>query len=262
MKIHRIKAVIRRHLYDVRHNIDRTTEVFYWPILDVIVWGFFSLYLSTNNTLGPSIINFLMGAIILWSVFYSFQRDFAVAFLEELWSRNLLNIFSTPITIWEYLVGVASISIFKIIIGSSIASLFALLFYSFNIFPHLILFLPFVLNLLLFAAAVGICITALILRYTTKVQFLAWSFAGLLQPVSCVFYPITALPQWLQSIAWFLPTAHSFEGMRQVLTNGTFSSMHFWWGLALNIVYFALAIVIFKKVFEITKKKGLLVKLA
>ncbi|OGC81634.1 MAG: hypothetical protein A2V81_05190 [Candidatus Abawacabacteria bacterium RBG_16_42_10] len=261
MKIHRIKAVMRRHLYDIRHNIDRSMDVFYWPIIDVIVWGFFSFYISTNNTFGPSIINFLMGAIILWSIFYAFQRDFAVGFLEELWSRNLLNIFSTPITMWEYLTGVASISIFKIIIGSFTASLCALIFYSFNIFPHILLLIPYVLNLLFFAAAIGICITALILRYTTKVQILAWSFAGLLQPVSCVFYPLSSLPQWLQSIAWFLPTAHAFEGMRQVLTDSTFSSTYFWWALILNIFYFPISLVIFKKTFEATKIRGLLVKL-
>lgn len=261
MKIHRIQAVILRHLYDARHNLDRVIDIFYWPLMDVIIWGFFSLYISTNNISGLSIVGLLLGAIVLWGIFASFQREFAFGFLEELWSRNLLNIFSSPITIWEYLVGLAFINIFKIIIGSLIAALFAWFFYTFNIFPHTFILLPFIFNLLFFAAAIGILITSLILRYTTKLQAFAWSISGLLQPVSCVFYPVTALPEWLQSIAWFLPTTHSFEGMRQVLTSGTFNSENFWWALLLNAFYFIFAIFLFKKVFEITKNKGLLVKL-
>lgn len=262
MKLYRTKAIILRHLYDARHNLDRIVEMFYWPILDVVIWGFFTFYMSANYQLGTNIVSFLLGAIILWGIFYGFQRDLAVGLLEEIWSRNFSNLFSTPLTIWEYLTGLISISIFKMFVGFMTASLIAFWLYTFNIFHLLLIFLPFILNLLIFAAAVGICITSLILRYSTRIQILVWSFAGLLQPVSCVFYPMNILPSWLQSIAWFLPTAHSFEGMRQVFAQGTFSSTHFWWGFVPNILYFSLAIVIFKTVFENARKKGLLVKLA
>ena len=109
------------------------------------------------------------------------------------------------------------------------------MFYAFDIFPKLPAFLPFMLNLMLFALALGIIITGLIFRYTTKIQGLAWSFAGLLMPLSCVLYPLKSLPMYLRPIAWMLPTTHSFEGMRQVLAGGGFSARHFGWGLALNV---------------------------
>ncbi len=115
-------------------------------------------------------------------------------------------------------------------------------------------------NLLLFALALGIAITGMIFRYTTKIQALAWSFAGLLMPVSCVMYPMSSLPKWLQDVAWMLPTAHSFEGMRQVLAGNGFSPLHFWWGAGLNVVYFAIAIAFFGWIFEKARSRGLLVK--
>src|SRR3989344_2489326 len=223
MRAHRIKAVIRRHLYEARRNFDRISEIFYWPVIDIIIWGFLTIYLAREENLGLTFVSFLLGATILWGTFFVFQRDLALGFLA--------------------------------------ASLFSLLFYSFNIFPYIIQFLPFFFNLIFFAFSIGLIITALIVRYTTKIQMLAWSFSGLLQPVSCVFYPLRTLPKFLQAIAWYLPTTHAFEGMRQIISGGGFSSQNFWWGIYLNIIYLILAVLFFGYIFKIAKDKGLLVKL-
>lgn len=261
MKIHRIQSIILRHFYELRRNFDRVTDMVYWPILDVMVWGFFTVYLAKNETLGTSIVQFLLGATVLWSVFYSFQRDMAVGFLDELWSRNLLNLFATPLSILEYITGLIIINIAKVCVGFFFAAGLALILYSFNIFPFALQLLPYFFNLLFFGLSLGIGITALIFRYTTKVQGFAWSFSGLLQPVSCVFYPLSTLPVFMQKIAWFLPTTHIFEGMRQILAHHGFSFPHFWWGFGLNILYFLFSLFLFRFIFDAAKKRGLLVKL-
>ncbi len=143
----------------------------------------------------------------------------------------------------------------------SCAALIAWVSYAFDIFPMLPMFLPFMLNLVLFALALGIIITGLIFRYTTKIQGLAWSFAGLLMPLSCVLYPLKSLPSYLRPAASMLPTTHSFEGMRQVLAGGGFSARDFEWGLALNVGYFVFALIFFRWIFESARSRGLLVKL-
>ena len=140
-------------------------------------------------------------------------------------------------------------------------SLIAWLCYSFNIFPSLQGFVPYLLNLVLFAMALGVITTGLIFRYTTRIQGLAWSFASLLMPVSCVFYPISSLPQWLHPVAWALPTTHVFEGMRQTLSGAGFSAFHFEWALGLNTIYFAFAVFFFRRIFESARARGLLVKI-
>jgi len=261
MKYHRIAAVVQRHYYEARRNVDRITDMIYWPVLDIIVWGFFTIYLTRTNVMQPTLVSFLLGAAILWGLFYAFQRDMAVGFLDELWSRNLINLFSTPLTVGEYVTGLILVNFAKALIGFAAASAVAWLFYAFNIFPLMLAFLPYLLNLILFALSLGVLITGLIFRYTTRIQGLAWSFAGLLQPVSCVFYPISALPGLLRDVAWMLPTSHSFEGMRQVLAGGGFSSAQFWWGLGLNAAYFIVAVVFFRWIFEKARIRGLLVKL-
>jgi ABC-2 type transport system permease protein len=260
MKIHRINAVIVRQLYEARRNFDRLTDMVWWPVLDIILWGFFTLYLTHGKGLQPSIVSLMLGAAILWTMFYSFQRDMAVGFIDELWSRNLINLFSTPLTVSEYMVGLIIVNLLKVMFGLVASSAIAWAAYSFDILPWLPKFIPYMANLLLFALALGIAITGMIFRYTTKIQTLAWSFAGLLMPVSCIFYPISSLPKWLQTVAWMMPTAHSFEGMRDVMAGKGFSPLHFWWGAGLNVVYFALAIAFFIWIFEKARSRGLLVK--
>ena len=260
MKLHRINAVIVRHIYESRRNFDRVVDMIWWPVLDIVMWGFFTVYLSHNNRLQPNTVSCLLGGIILWGTFYSFQRDMAIGFIDELWCRNLINLFSTPLTLAEYMAGLLTVCMMKVMVGLLAASAIAFAAYSFDIVPWLPKFIPYMANLLFFALALGIAITGLIFRYTTKIQALAWGFAGLLMPVSCVMYPMSSLPRWLQGIAWAMPTAHSFEGMRQVLDGKGFSPLHFWWGVGLNVVYFAVAIVFFGWIYEKARNRGLLVK--
>jgi ABC-2 type transport system permease protein len=260
MKLHRINAVIVRHGYEARRNFDRVVDTLWWPVLDIVLWGFFSIYLMHGKGLQPNIVSLMLGAAILWTMFYSFQRDMAVAFIDDLWCRNLINLFSTPLTLSEYMAGIIAVCILKVMVGLAAASAIAWAAYSFDILPWLPKFIPYIANLLFFALAIGIAITGMIFRYSTKIQALAWGFAGLLMPVSCIFYPVSSLPKWLQDVAWMMPTAHSFEGMRQVLAGKGFSPLHFWWGAGLNAVYFALAVWFFTWIFEKARSRGLLVK--
>jgi ABC-2 type transport system permease protein len=261
MKLHRIMAVILRHTGESRHNLNRVAEMVYWPVQNIVVWGFFTVYLARDNHLQPGVVSFFLGAAILWGMFYAFQRDLATGFLEELWSRNLANLFSTPLSKSEYLAGLIIVNLTKAIIGMLAAALTAWFCYAYNIFRGSLELIPFMFNLTIFALAIGIMIIGLIVRYTTKVQTLAWSFAGLLMPFSCVFYPLSSLPAFLHPIAWILPTTHAFEGMRQAIAGGGFSTLHFGWGICLNALYFVLAILIFHRMFESARSRGLLVKL-
>ncbi len=249
-----------RHAYEARHNLDRITDMVYWPAMDIIMWGLFTIYLR-GNRLQPGVVSFLLGAIILWGMFRSFQRDLAIGFLDEFWSRNLVNLFSTPLSISEYMTGLIAVNLMKAMVSVSVAGVIAWICYAYDFFPMLPAFVPFMLNLLLFALAVGVVVTGLIFRYTTRIQGLAWSFAALLMPFSCVFYPLSSLPKYLRPIALGLPTTHAFEGMRQAIAGGGFSARHFEWAIALNLIYFAFAVAFFRWMFESARSRGLLVKL-
>jgi ABC-2 type transport system permease protein len=261
MKPYRIKAVILRHAFEVYHNANHLTYMVYWPVVNILVWGFFTLYLRHGDRLRPGVISCLLGAVILWGLFNAFQRDMAVGFLEELWSRNLVSLFGSPLSVSEYITGLIIVTLAKAMIGLAVESLIACLFYHYNIFPMLPALLPFILNLALFALTMGIVITGLIFRYTTKFQAMAWSFAGLLMPLSCVFYPLSSLPGFLRPAASILPTTHSFEGMREAIDKGLFSVLDFKRGFELNLIYLLFAVFFFRWMFESARARGLLVKM-
>jgi ABC-2 type transport system permease protein len=258
MKPYRVSAIVIRHLHEVRRNTNHIINMVYFPVMNLLVWGFFTIYLAHSDH-QPGLVRSLLGAVILWGLFTAFQRDIAQGFLDELWSRNMVNLLASPLSVSEYVAGLILVNLIKVAVVISAESLVAWLFYHFNIFPLLIAFVPFILNLMLFALAVGVVITGLIFRYTIKVQSLAWSFASLLLPLSCVFYPLQSLPGFLHPVAWILPTTHSFEGMRQVIVGQGFSAAHFHWGLALNLAYLLFAALFFRWMFALTRSRGLLI---
>ncbi len=261
MNAGRIMAVIWRQAYEVRRNPNHLTNMIYWPIINIAVWGFFTLYLAHGDQLRPTLLNGLLGAAILWGLFNCFQRDMALGFLEELWSRNMVNLFASPLGIDEYIAALIVVNFLKTLVSVAAMSLLALCCYHYNIGPDLLRLAPFMLVLALAGIAVGVAVTGLIFRYTTKVQGLAWSFAGVLMPVSCVFYPLNSLALPLQRLAWMLPTTHAFEGMRQVVTGDGLPIYHLIWGLGLDIIYLLLAAWWFQKLFDAARRRGLLVKM-
>jgi ABC-2 type transport system permease protein len=41
----RIAALLLRYLYLYRRSLPRAMEIFFWPVMDLLVWGFVTVYL-------------------------------------------------------------------------------------------------------------------------------------------------------------------------------------------------------------------------
>lgn len=259
-RMQRIYAYTIRHLYLYKRSLPRLMEVFYWPVLDLVVWGFVSVYLSRQEGALPDFVTFFVGALILWDILFRSQQGISVSFLEDVWSRNLLNIFVSPLSATEYIVSLLFLSVIKLILTSTVMVTLAWLLYSFNIFVLGFSLIPLVINLIIMGWAIGIITTALILRFGQEAEVLAWGIALLFQPVSAVFYPVAVLPRALQAIASFIPAAHVFEGMRSVFTTGEFPYHELILASVLNVFYILISLLFFSWNFRVVKKKGLLAK--
>jgi len=260
MKLYRVMAFTTRHLYLYKRSLPRLMEIFYWPFLDLVLWGFVTIYLVQFKGQLPNFVAFFLGALILWDILFRSQQGISVSFLEDMWARNILNIFVTPISPMEYIVALMLVSIVKLAAASVVMVLLAWLFYSFNIFLIGVSLIPLIANLVIMGWTVGIVTTALILRFGQEAEVLAWAVAFLFQPVSAVFYPVSVLPHFLQIIAGVIPSSYVFEGMRRVITSGDFPVSDLLWAAGLNGIYLLLALIFFHQNFDIVKKKGLLVK--
>ncbi|MEM9015595.1 MAG: ABC transporter permease, partial [Verrucomicrobiota bacterium] len=210
----------------------------------------------------PYEITFLIGAVILWDILFRAQQGVAIFFLEDVWSRNLLNVFAAPVTNADYLGSTYVVGLLRAGVTSILLAVLSILLYSFNIFTLTWALIPFVFNLLVFGWALGMISTALIVRWGPAAETLAWAVPFFIQPFAAVFYPVSALPVALQWVAKALPCSYVFEDMRGVLKTGEVN----WDGLAiatgLNAIFLTVAGVLFVRVMNTARKKGLLTKFA
>ena len=260
MKVHRIYALIARHLYLYRRSLPRIMEIFYWPFLDLVIWGFITMYLASHQQEVPGFVTFFLGALILWDMLFRAHQGITISFLEEIWARNLMNLFASPLKPGEFLAATMAMSIFKVICVSLVMTVCALLFYSYNVFVVGLWLIPFVVNLVLTGWGIGVFTTSLIMRFGQEAEVLAWSMVFLFQPISCVFYPLEVLPGWLQVVAWMNPAAHIFEGMRAVLGGGGAPGISLAWAVGLNGLLLTAVIAWFYRTFAYCKDQGLLVR--
>jgi ABC-2 type transport system permease protein len=235
-------------------------EIVYWPFLDLVIWGFITIYLATFQGQMPAVVTFFLGALILWDVLFRSQQGITISFLEEIWARNLMNLFASPLKPSEFLAATMVMSLMKVTAVSIVMSVCAWLFYTYNVFIIGVWLVPFIANLVLTGWIIGVFTTSLIMRFGQEAEVLAWSMVFLFQPISCVFYPMDVLPGWLQAVAQANPAAHIFEGMRNLLTSQALPYAQLGWASGLNLVYLAAVVAWFNYTFEVCKDRGSLVR--
>ena len=214
-------------------------DVFYWPTVEIIVWGLVTLYLLQQ--VGAEIVpGVFIGGMILWVMLYRAQEDLAVSVLEESWSENMINLVGSPLRPIEYLAGTMLVGFLKTLLSAAAMGLLAWTLYGYRLWelgPTLALAgLALVFN----GWALGLIAVGLILRYGRRVDVLAWSFSHLVQPLACAVYPIKVLPPALQSVAALLPAAHAFEASRAA-TAGLFAAGELALALAGGLAFLGLA---------------------
>lgn len=255
----RVGALVLRHLYLYRRSLTRAGEIFFWPVMELLLWGFLTEYLEGLQV--PPPIVFLIGAVIFWDVLYRSQQAITLSITEEIWVRNILNLFIAPVRVREVMLATCLVGVLKALVTAVVLGILARLFYAFDLFTLGPALVPFLAILLLFGWAVGMCTMGLILRYGQAAEALIWGVPFLLQPVSAVFYPVAVLPDWLEPVAWALPSTWVFEGMREVLATGRPA-----WGsvgvaLAMNLLYLALGAAFFGWMLAKVRERGYLARL-
>ena len=257
MKLHRIFAVILRHWYNFRRNLDRLVDAFYWPVLDVVLWGLTFSVLQQQGSVTDTSVSIILFAIILWFVVWRGQGDITVNLLEELWSENLTNLFASPLKLKEWVVGLCTIGLFKLFLTIILTSVVAWVMYGTNFLNLGWMMVPMLSSLLLMSWAFGFMLTGLFLRYGTSVQTLAWAGAFILMPFSAVYYPLSFLPPWAQMIGYAIPSSYIFEGMRALMLTGVFPLEFLLKSFALDVVYLILAMAFFISSFNAARNNGL-----
>ena len=260
MSASRIGAVVLRQFYLMRGSPARVLPLFVWVAVDIVLWGFITKYLNTVSASGLNFVPRLLGAVLLWDFFTRVMQGVTMAFFEDVWSRNFLNVFASPLSIPEYISGLVATSIFTSAAGLLVMLLLAGAVFDLSYFTYGILLVPFLLVLLLFGIALGIFGIALVLRMGPASEWLIWPIPALLSPFAGVFYPLSTLPLWMQYVGHLLPASYVFEGMRAVISGQHVAIAQLVWGGGLAVFYILLASWTFTRVHRHAVDSGLLAR--
>ncbi len=258
--LRRIGTLVLRYWYVLRGSWPRLVDLAYWPTLQMIVWGFMTQFLATQTNYVAQAFGVLLSAALLWDVLFRGQIALSISFLEDIWSRNLGHLFVSPLRPIEMLAALMTMSLIRTLIGVVPASLLAIAFFGFSVYSLGLTLVGFFFALIMFGWAIGLMVCGLVLRHGMGAESLAWASMVAIMPLCAVYYPVDVLPVWLQYVAWAIPPAHVFEGMRAVLVHGTVRGDLLAWAFALDAVFLALGAATFLYCFHGARERGRLLQ--
>ena len=260
MKFSRAYAIVLRYFYLLRGSATRIVPLFAWSVIDIVLWGFITKYLNHVATSAIDFVPMLLGAVLFWDFFTRVMQGVTTTFFEDVWSRNFLNIFSTPMKISEYLAGLVATTTITSTVGLAGMLIMASAAFGLSFFSYGVMFIPFIFVLVLFGIAFGIFSCALVLRLGPASEWFIWPIPAILAPFAGVFYPVSTLPEWMQYISRMLPASYVFEGMRDVVAHREVSLLPLVIGGGIAILYILLAYWTFSRVYKYAVENGLIAR--
>jgi len=260
MRLRPTAAIVLRHLYLMRGSPARVLPLFAWVAIDIVLWGFITRYLNAVASPGFDFVPVLLGAVLLWDFFARVMQGVTMAFFEDVWSRNFLNLFASPISIGEYLAGLVISAVATSAIGLVVMVALAAAAFGLSFLAYGLALVPFLLVLFLFGIALGVLGSALVLRLGPASEWLIWPIPALLSPFAGVFYPLSTLPRWMQHLGRLLPPSYVFEGLRAVVAGRPAPAGALWWGVCLAGLYLLLACQAFAAVHRHAVRTGLIAR--
>ena len=252
----RVGAMILRHWYLLRSSWPRLFELVYWPAVQMFMWGFLQLGVAKMPGALAGTASTFLAAFLLWDILFRGQIGYSMSFLEEMWSRNMPNLMISPLRASEFMLALVIMSMVRLSIGLIPVTILAVVFFGFNLWSLGFALAAFFANLLFTSWAVGMFCSGLVLRHGLGAESLAWSLMFFFLPLTCVYYPVTTLPEWIQPLAWALPPTAVFEGMRALVIDNVFRADLMLWALALNVLWLAAGAASFMWLLSASKRSG------
>lgn len=251
-------AVVLRHTRMWRRDPNLLLGGLYWPILDILVWGFLGAWIAQSS--GNQFHNYeevaLLG-VLLWQVVGRGCNIICGTLNEELWSHNVVTLFSFPLRIFEWIGGAILFYVIMMSITTVTCMLVMFALYDLQIWSILSTFLIFLPPLLFSGIWIGFTALQIVVTLGKRGVELGYVIAWFFLPFSGAFYPVDVLPQWAQTVSSFLPMSYVFAGMRGYMMHQQDPTPYLIKGYVLSILYAIWAVIMFAYCFNRAKQKGL-----
>ncbi len=258
-----VRGIFYRNIVLIRRSVPKLFGLFGFVTVALLLWGFITLWVQTlaETDARADFVSLILSAFIFWSLFDLSQRSFGISFLEEVWSRNVINLFASPVKLSEMILGFVLVGVAQSLLAFFYITSLAFLLYALNIWNLGLYIIPFFVNILVFGWALGVVTIGLVVRFGPSADILAFFIPFLVLPFSAVYYPISIFPPILQKVTFILPTRHMFEGMRTVITEGIMPLDNVFWASTLNVVCVILAFLFLYWMLRLARSKGYLSRL-
>jgi ABC-2 type transport system permease protein len=260
MYFRRTAAIVLRYSYLLRGNPARWLPIFAWVAIDIVLWGYICRYLNGITSSRLSFVPSLLGAVLLFDFFTRVMHGLTGVFLEDVWSRNFLNLFASPLSISQYLLGLVITSTATSLVGLLVMLVLATMVFGLSFFSYGLALIPFLLILFLFGISLGIFGSAVVLRFGPASEWFVWPIPALVSPFAGVFYPLSTLPHWMRMIAALLPPSYVFEELRTIVAGGAASGTSLLWAGGLVVLDLFLACWVFRRVYSRAVRTGLIAR--
>lgn len=256
MNFQRIWGMVLRHIHLAVRDLSRVSWMFYWPVFDIVSWGFSGLWVQKYNA--ACNIGFAqLVALVLLQLVGRTALEISGSLMEELWSMNMINVFASPLTLPEWISSGLIIGAMSNTVLFAYCSLIVWLVFGVNILSVGLPLLLFAIPLIISGLWVGFMAATLLISFGARVQtfvfILNWTFT----PFCGVFFPIEILPVWGQIISAALPMTYIFSALRTYVLSGAFNWPLIAIGTTMAIFYALIACVVFFVAFKKSKQKGL-----
>jgi ABC-2 type transport system permease protein len=256
----RIAAIVIRQAYLLGGSPVRVLPMFAWVAIDIVLWGFISRYLNSVAGARIDFVPALLGAVLLWDFLTRVMQGVTTAFFEDVWSRNFLNLFATPLTIADYLCGLVATGVITSLFGLITMLVLATSVFGLSFLAYGAALIPFLMALFLSGIALGVLGAAIVLRFGPASEWLIWPIPSLISPFAGVFYPLAVLPAWMRAVSGLLAPSYVFEGMRAVVAGRGVEAGPLAFSLGLAGLYVLLACLVFARVYRHAIRTGLIAR--
>ncbi len=248
-------AVTLRHIKLLLHDTNMQIAFLFWPFLDIVIWGYVGTWMQQGQ--GSLFQQALLGSIFLWQIVNRGSIIVCFGLLEELWSQNLTGLFSTPLRLCEWIIGVIFYSALTALVIFLYCSILIKLLYMIPasfLWHCTILYGP---PLFISSLALGLLSLQVVVYRGKRAAEFVFLAVWLTAPLSGVFYPTEVLPTWLQKIGSVLPMTYIFRALRQEVLEGRNPFNQVAMSYVLSTLYLIAALVLFTFSFKKTKEAGL-----
>ncbi len=233
-------------------------------LLEMISFGLFFLVITFAQGKG-SFQHVAIAPLLLGFVGYLFfhmqTNRLFWGLLGEIQSGTLEQMYLSPLPSWVLLLGLAVASIVEALITAVLMYLLIHLIVPVAIPLRLSALLPLIL-LIVGSVGYSLMVGGLTLRFK-RLEILKELLQGLVFLFGGVFVPLSHMPQWLATVARFLPITPGIAGLQQTLLAGSppgalASDGTIFWLIGNALAYLGLGIIIFRWCEHMAKRLGTL----